>query len=176
MERFQTWLLDGWWWWFSAQVQKWIGSFSARWLFLLVILWASALHYSTEKFLYPSSCPSLQTAWYFKLHLFPAVCFPVRLPLLICVCQQTLTSRCQCKCQIILMLNCLHFLDNRLEELQEKYNQEVEERKRLETELKVMQVKVSKSLIPIMCLFICGKLVMLTLLFSSRCWISHQSV
>lgn len=34
-------------------------------------------------------------------------------------------------------------IDNRLEELQEKYSQEVEERKRLETELKVLQVKVS---------------------------------
>lgn len=33
--------------------------------------------------------------------------------------------------------------DNRLEELQEKYNQEAEERKRLETELKILQVKVS---------------------------------
>ncbi|XP_039467685.1 centromere protein F-like [Oreochromis aureus] len=32
--------------------------------------------------------------------------------------------------------------DNRLEELQEKYNQEVEERKRLESELKVLQVKL----------------------------------
>lgn len=32
--------------------------------------------------------------------------------------------------------------DNRLEELQEKYSQEVEERKRLETELKILQVKV----------------------------------
>lgn len=37
----------------------------------------------------------------------------------------------------------LCILDNKLEELQEKYNQEVEERKRLETELKVLQVKVS---------------------------------
>lgn len=37
----------------------------------------------------------------------------------------------------------LLFIDNRLEELQEKYNQEFEERKRLETELKVLQVKVS---------------------------------
>lgn len=37
------------------------------------------------------------------------------------------------------------FIDNRLDELQEKYNQEVEERKRLETELKVLQVKVSKT-------------------------------
>ena len=36
-------------------------------------------------------------------------------------------------------------IDNRLDELQEKYNQEVEERKRLETELKVLQVKVSKT-------------------------------
>lgn len=35
------------------------------------------------------------------------------------------------------------FIDNRLEELQEKYNQEFEERRRLETELKVLQVKVS---------------------------------
>lgn len=35
-----------------------------------------------------------------------------------------------------------YLLDNRLEELQEKYSQEVEERKRLETELKVLQVKV----------------------------------
>lgn len=34
-------------------------------------------------------------------------------------------------------------IDNRLEELQKKYNQEVEERKKLETELKVLQVKVS---------------------------------
>lgn len=34
-------------------------------------------------------------------------------------------------------------IDNRLEELQEKYNQEFEERRRLETELKVLQVKVS---------------------------------
>lgn len=33
-------------------------------------------------------------------------------------------------------------IDNRLDELQEKYNQEVEGRKRLETELKVLQVKV----------------------------------
>lgn len=32
--------------------------------------------------------------------------------------------------------------DNKLEELQEKYSQEVEERKRLETELKVLQVKL----------------------------------
>ncbi|KAG7251002.1 hypothetical protein CRUP_034491, partial [Coryphaenoides rupestris] len=32
--------------------------------------------------------------------------------------------------------------DNRLEDLQEKYNHEVEERKRLETELKVLQVKM----------------------------------
>lgn len=32
--------------------------------------------------------------------------------------------------------------DNKLEELQEKYSLEVEERKRLETELKVLQVKV----------------------------------
>lgn len=38
-------------------------------------------------------------------------------------------------------------IDNRLEELQEKYSQEVEERKRLETELKVLQVKVSTLLI-----------------------------
>lgn len=35
------------------------------------------------------------------------------------------------------------FKDNRLEDLQEKYSQELEERKRLETELKVLQVKVS---------------------------------
>lgn len=40
------------------------------------------------------------------------------------------------------MVFILHFIDNRLEELQEKYNQEFEERKRLETELKVLQVKV----------------------------------
>lgn len=33
--------------------------------------------------------------------------------------------------------------DNRREELQEKYNQEVEKRKSLETELKILQVKVS---------------------------------
>lgn len=32
--------------------------------------------------------------------------------------------------------------DNRLEDLQDKYNHEVEERKRMETELKVLQVKV----------------------------------
>uniref|UniRef100_A0A3Q0RL32 Centromere protein F n=1 Tax=Amphilophus citrinellus TaxID=61819 RepID=A0A3Q0RL32_AMPCI len=37
---------------------------------------------------------------------------------------------------------CLAFIDNRLEELQEKYSQEVEERKRLETELRVLQVKL----------------------------------
>ena len=36
-------------------------------------------------------------------------------------------------------------LDNRLEELQGKYSQEVDERKRLETELKVLQVKVSTT-------------------------------
>lgn len=34
-------------------------------------------------------------------------------------------------------------IESRLEELQEKYSQEVEERKRLEAELKVLQVKVS---------------------------------
>lgn len=37
----------------------------------------------------------------------------------------------------------MSFIDDRLEELKEKYNQEVEERKRLETELKLLQVKVS---------------------------------
>ena len=42
-------------------------------------------------------------------------------------------------------------IDNRLEELQEKYSQEVEERKRLEAELKVLQVKVGTILIFIMC-------------------------
>lgn len=49
-------------------------------------------------------------------------------------------------------------LDNRLDELQEKYSQEVEERKRLETELKVLQVKVSALLIFIMfvCFFVVG--------------------
>lgn len=41
------------------------------------------------------------------------------------------------------MVFILIFIDNRLEELQKKYNQEVEERKKLETELKVLQVKVS---------------------------------
>lgn len=34
-------------------------------------------------------------------------------------------------------------IDNRLEDLKEKYNLEVKERKKLETELKVLQVKVS---------------------------------
>lgn len=50
----------------SAQVQKWTGSFAVCRLFLLVILllWAAALHYSTENVLYPSLCPSLQTAGY----------------------------------------------------------------------------------------------------------------
>lgn len=46
----------------------------------------------------------------------------------------------------------LYSIDNRLEELQEKYSQEVEERKRLETELKVLQVKVSTLLIFIICI------------------------
>lgn len=41
------------------------------------------------------------------------------------------------------MVFILIFVDNRLEELQKKYYQEVEERKKLETELKVLQVKVS---------------------------------
>lgn len=40
------------------------------------------------------------------------------------------------------MVLILSLIDNRLEEFQEKYNQEFEERKRLETELKVLQVKV----------------------------------
>lgn len=34
--------------------------------------------------------------------------------------------------------------DSKLSDLQEKYNREVEERKRLEAEIKVMHVKVSK--------------------------------
>lgn len=34
--------------------------------------------------------------------------------------------------------------DSKISELQEKYNREVEERKRLEAEIKVMHVKVSK--------------------------------
>lgn len=37
---------------------------------------------------------------------------------------------------------CLH-LDSRYEELKEKYSREVEERKRLETELKAWKAKVS---------------------------------
>lgn len=41
------------------------------------------------------------------------------------------------------MVFILIFIGDRLEELQKKYNQEVEERKKLETELKVLQVKVS---------------------------------
>lgn len=36
--------------------------------------------------------------------------------------------------------------DSKISELQEKYNREVEERKRLEAEIKVMHVKVSKIL------------------------------
>lgn len=54
--------------------------------------------------------------------------------------QQYPTLRLVCASYMVFIL---HFIDNRLEELQEKYNQEYEERKRLETELKVLQVKVS---------------------------------
>ena len=36
-------------------------------------------------------------------------------------------------------------LDSRLEDLQERYNHELEERKRLEAELKIMQVKVRET-------------------------------
>lgn len=59
-------------------------------------------------------------------------------------------------------------IDNRLEELQEKYNQEVEERKRLESELKVLQVKVSainKSIFIIMSIYFL--VVLIFLIFSS---------
>lgn len=48
----------------------------------------------------------------------------------------------------------LFSIDNRLDELQEKYNQEVEERKRLETELKGLQVKVSKTWLMLCGIFI----------------------
>lgn len=59
------------------------------------------------------------------------------------------------------------FIDNRLEELQEKYNQEVEERKRLETELKVLQVKV--SIFFLICRYGLSVFVALTCPLSSRC-------
>lgn len=42
--------------------------------------------------------------------------------------------------------------DSKISDLQEKYNREVEERKRLEAEIKVMHVKVSKIHI-----FVCKK-------------------
>ena len=50
----------------------------------------------------------------------------------------------------VIQLNsvCVCELDNRLEELQGKYHQEMDERKRLETELKVLQVKVSTTDVP----------------------------
>lgn len=44
------------------------------------------------------------------------------------------------------------FSDSKISDLQEKYNREVEERKRLEAEIKVMHVKVSK--IHIFCLLL----------------------
>ena len=40
-------------------------------------------------------------------------------------------------------------LDSRLEDLQERYNHELEERKRLEAELKIMQVKVSSFVVEV---------------------------
>lgn len=52
----------------------------------------------------------------------------------------------QGSCQLLMLASVtsdFYLPDNRLQELQEKYNQEVEERKRLETELKILQVKVS---------------------------------
>lgn len=52
----------------------------------------------------------------------------------------------------------LDFTDNKLEELQEKYNLEVEERKRLETELRVLQVKVSHFSSSV---FLCSRLILL---------------
>lgn len=47
------------------------------------------------------------------------------------------------------------FTDNRLEDLQEKYSQEVEERRRLESELKLLQVKVSTLFILFVFLCLC---------------------
>ena len=40
-------------------------------------------------------------------------------------------------------------LDSRLEDLPERYNHELEERKRLEAELKIMQVKVSSFVVEV---------------------------
>lgn len=71
-----------------------------------------------------------------------------------------------CHCIVTRKLH-LCAADNRLEELQEKYSQEVEERKRLETELKVLQVKVSILVTVIMCVIIL--LVMITYFSSTSC-------
>lgn len=76
---------------------------------------------------------------------------------------------------------CLCCSDNRLEELQEKYNQEVEERKRLETELKVLQVKVSKlnNLLFFCVVFLCGtcnKFFFLQMVTQSSVSVSHKDI